>query len=80
MNRTILLKLIQGIVSRNGAPCPALQESSQLRELGFRSLDFAELCLRVEENVGHELDLGAGTVRQIQTVGDVCDLLEKLAA
>jgi acyl carrier protein len=80
MERTNILKLIQAIVSRQGSPGPALEENSDLQHVGFRSLDFAELCLRVEREIGRELNLGAGIIRRIQTVGDVCDLLQEIAA
>lgn len=79
MKRTNIIKLIQAIIARSGAPCPALTDKSDLRQVGFRSLDFAELCLRVERELGRELNLGAGFIRRIQTVGDVCDLLEEVS-
>ena len=78
MERTNILKLIQSIISRQGSPCPVLEDNSDLGQVGFRSLDFAELCLRVEREIGRELNLGAGIIRRIQTVGDVCDFLQEI--
>jgi acyl carrier protein len=79
MNRALILNLMRSILSRRGVSSPAVEEGASLAELGFRSLDFAELCLRVEECAGHELSLGAGVARRLQSVGDVCELLEELA-
>jgi len=43
---------------------PSLTADSSLRELGFRSIDFAALALRVEERAGRELDLSRGDLSQ----------------
>lgn len=51
---------------------PPLTTESSLRELGFRSIDFAALALRVEEAAGRELDLGAGDLAGgLETVADL---------
>lgn len=55
-------------------------ENADLREVGFRSLDFSELALRVEDEVGRELNFDAPALRRIATVGDVIDFLEGLTA
>jgi acyl carrier protein len=47
-----------------------------LREVAFRSLDFSELALRVEQSVGRELNFDAGRLRGIRTVGDVLDFFQ----
>jgi acyl carrier protein len=52
----------------------------ELAELGFRSLDFAELALRVEERLGRELNFGGAQLRRLATVGDVVELLRASAA
>lgn len=51
---------------------------SDLRAIGFRSLDFSELALRVEDEIGAELNFDAPGLRQIATVGDVLDFIELL--
>ncbi len=53
-------------------------DSAELAEIGFRSLDFSELALRVEDEVGMELNFEAAGLRAITTVGDVLDLLVEL--
>lgn len=53
-------------------------DNTDLREIGFRSLDFSELALRVEDEVGEELNFDAPELRQIATVGHVLDFLEQL--
>ena len=53
-------------------------DSTPLTDLGFRSLDFSELALRVEDEVGTELNFDAPGLRSIETVADVLDFLEQL--
>lgn len=51
---------------------PVLAPESTLRELGFRSIDFAAIALRVEERVGRELDFGSGDLTSgLATVADL---------
>ena len=52
-------------------------DEAELSEVGFRSLDFSELALRVEKSVGSELSFDAVTLREIRTVKDVLDFLEE---
>jgi acyl carrier protein len=61
MNAILLKKGLQAIEST----------SVSLRDIGFRSLDFSELALRVERKLGRELNFDAGLMRNIQTVDDV---------
>jgi acyl carrier protein len=53
---------------------------TELTELGFRSLDFSELALRLEERLGRELDFAGTELRRLATVGDVIDLLRASSA
>ncbi|MDQ4111832.1 MAG: acyl carrier protein, partial [Actinomycetota bacterium] len=46
--------------------------------IGFRSLDFSELALRVEDEIGDELNFEAAGLRSIETIGDVLDLLVEI--
>jgi acyl carrier protein len=48
-----------------------------LRELGFRSLDFSELALRVEQEIGRELNFDASKLRAIARVSDVLEFFEQ---
>lgn len=66
-----------GVLAAQGKTMP-LDEAADLREIGFRSLDFSELVLRVEDDVGRELNFDAPGLRRIATVGDVLDFLEML--
>ena len=63
-------------VARKQGGSATLTEESVLREVGFRSLDFSELALRVEQAVGRELNFDAGRLRGIRTVGDVLDFFQ----
>ena len=55
-----------------------LDDSTSLREIEFRSLDFSELALRVEDELDIELNFDAPGLRRIDTVGDVLDFLHQL--
>jgi acyl carrier protein len=80
MERSEIVELIQSILRRQGKDVPDLAESASLSEIAFRSLDFSELCLRVEQRLGRELSFGASTVRNVSTVGDVCDFVKQASA
>jgi acyl carrier protein len=64
-------------LTKQGKGLPAA-EDAELQDIGFRSLDFSELALRVEDEVGEELNFDAPGLRQIRTVGDVLDFIEIL--
>lgn len=49
------------------------EETADLRTLGFRSLDFSELALRVEDETGEELNFEADRLRAVHSVRDVLD-------
>ncbi len=55
-------------------------DAAELRQVGFRSLNFSELALRVEDEIGVELNFDAVKLRRIATVGDVLDFMEELQA
>jgi len=53
-------------------------DAARLADIGFRSLDFSELALRIEDEIGTELNFEAAGLRRIDTVGDVLDLLVEI--
>jgi acyl carrier protein len=65
------------VLESQGKQLPA-DDATLLTDLGFRSLDFSELALRVEDEVGTELNFDAPGLRSIETVADVLDFLEQL--
>ncbi len=65
------------VLTKQGKSLPD-DDSTPLDAIGFRSLDFSELALRVEDEIGAELNFDAPGLRQIQTVSDVLDFIEKL--
>ena len=79
MNRERIHQLMAEVLHAQGKVLPE-GENADLREVGFRSLDFSELALRVEDEVGRELNFDAPALRRIATVGDVIDFLEGLTA
>jgi len=50
-----------------------------MRDAGFRSLDFSEVALRLEDEIGHELNFQAAAMRQIATISDVIDFFVQAA-
>lgn len=76
MTRPQIIETILFILRKQGREFEELADGVTLREIGFRSLDFSELCLRVEEEIGRELNFAAAALRRIETVGDVCDFVE----
>jgi acyl carrier protein len=79
MDRDRIRAMMAEVLAAQGKDLPA-DESTDLREINFRSLDFSELALRVEDEVGTELNFDAPELRRIATVGDVLDFLEGLLA
>ena len=74
-----ILTELRAIYARRGVDIDPRPEMA-LADLGFRSLDFSELALRLEERLGRELNFGGGELRRLVTVGDVVDLLLTSAA
>jgi acyl carrier protein len=75
MERAQILALMQQVTRKQGGSI-TLTEESELREIDFRSLDFSELALRVEQVAGRELNFDAGRLRGIRTVADVLDFFQ----
>ncbi len=79
LTRERIRELMSAVLAARGDQLPG-DEGADLRGIGFRSLDFSELALRVEEEIDRELNFDAPGLRSIRTVGDVLDLLETLQA
>ena len=77
LTREQIRDLMGAVMKAQGKTLPA-EDSADLREIGFRSLDFSELALRVEDEIGDELNFDAPGLRQIVKVGDVLDFIEQL--
>lgn len=79
VSREDVRTMMAEVMRRQGKELPE-GDDAQLTEIGFRSLDFSELALRVEDEVGDELNFDAPGLRSIQTVGDVLDFIDQLQA
>ena len=79
LSRDQLRSLMGQVLTAQGKKLPDA-ESADLQTIGFRSLDFSELALRVEDEIGEELNFDAPELRKIATVSDVLDFLEQLQA
>lgn len=64
------------VLRTQGKELPA--DDAPLDQVGFRSLDFSELALRVEDETDQELNFEAAGLRQVRSVEDVLDLLVEL--
>jgi acyl carrier protein len=76
MDRTKILELMQEILRRQGKSAD-IAEDARLQDVGFRSLDFSELALRLETASGRQLDFDAAPLRAIVTVRDVLEFMER---
>ena len=79
LTRAHIRDLMGQVMKVQGKTLPE-NDDADLRAIGFRSLDFSELALRVEDEIGEELNFDAPGLRQIATVGDVLDFIERLQA
>jgi acyl carrier protein len=79
MKRSEILDLINYVMVKQGRPAIS-DENLTTRDANFRSLDFSEVALRIETKVGRELAFDAATMRRIETVSDVLDFFESVAA
>ena len=77
VSREQLRSLMGEVLTAQGKILPD-EDTAQLSQIGFRSLDFSELALRVEDEIDDELNFDAAGLRQINTVGDVLDLLTEI--
>jgi len=76
MQRIEILAMMKEILQRQGKTV-AFVEETPLQDVGFRSLDFSELALRVEMTSGKQMNFDAAPLRAIRTVRDVLDFLEQ---
>lgn len=65
-----VLGLMNEVLEQQGKQ-PVVDLTMPLREIGFRSLDFSELALRVEDEIGTEINFDAAKLRAINTPADV---------
>ena len=79
LERAVVRRMMADVLTKQGKELPA-NDDALLDDIGFRSLDFSELALRVEDEVGDELNFDAPGLRSIRTVGDVLDFIDQLTA
>ena len=77
LSRDAIRTMMAEVLQAQGKTMPA-SDAANLEQIGFRSLDFSELALRVEDEIGDELNFDAPELRQIATISDVLDFLEQL--
>lgn len=79
LSRNDVRTMMAEVLAKQGRELPD-DDAALLDDIGFRSLDFSELALRVEDEVGDELNFDAPGLRSIRTVSDVLDFIEQLTA
>ena len=77
LSRDQLKEMMAEVRRRQDKTMPE-SEDAALDEIGFRSLDFSELALRVEDELDEELNFDAPGLRSIRTVADVLDFIDEL--
>jgi acyl carrier protein len=76
VNNEHVYDLMKAILHRQGKDVSKVHEEATLRSIGFRSLDFSELCLKIELELGKELNFEGSTLRSIETVKDVFNFIQ----
>ncbi|QGF23591.1 polyprenol phosphomannose-dependent alpha 1,6 mannosyltransferase MptB [Raineyella fluvialis] len=77
LSRDQIRTMMAEVLANQGKTLPA-DDTAALDAIGFRSLDFSELALSVEDELGTELNFDAPGLRSITTVSDVLDFIEQL--
>ena len=77
LSREQVRSMMAEVLEAQGKELPE-GDDTLLTEIGFRSLDFSELALRVEDELDTELNFDAPGLRSIETVGDVLTFIEHL--
>lgn len=77
LSRDQIRTMMGGVLSAQGKELPD-DDATRLDAIGFRSLDFSELALQVEDELDTELNFDAPGLRSIETVGDVLDFIDEL--
>lgn len=77
LSRDQVKALMAEVLHKQGKELPE-SEATSLDEIGFRSLDFSELALKVEDELDEELNFDAPGLRAIRTVADVLDFIDEL--
>ena len=77
LSRAQVRSMMADVLTKQGKQLPESDDTA-LDEIGFRSLDFSELALRVEDELDDELNFDAPGLRAIRTVGDVLDFIAQL--
>ena len=79
MNRSEILDVMNMDMGKKGR-AEISDESQATRDANFRSLDFSEVALRIETQIGRELTFDAASMRQIETIKDVLNFFEQATA
>lgn len=73
MNQAQIVSIVNVVLVKRGKNPISEDLSLSLRAHGFRSMDFSEVALRVENATGNELIFDATVLRSIETFQDLVD-------
>ncbi|WP_040157634.1 acyl carrier protein [Nigerium massiliense] len=77
LSREQVREMMADVMAKQGKTLPD-DDATALDTFGFRSLDFSELALKVEDEIDEELNFDAPGLRSIETIGDVLDFIGQL--
>lgn len=77
LSRDQIRSMMAEVLAAQEKTLPA-DDGARLEDIPFRSLDFSELAVRVEDELDLELNFDAPGLRAIVTIGDVLDFMEML--
>jgi acyl carrier protein len=72
-----IIEVINIVLVKRGKESIETNLEINLRTHGFRSMDFSEVALRLEDRAGRELNFDAQQMRAITTFADVVDFFLK---
>jgi len=73
MDQAQIVSIVNVVLVKRGKNPISEDLSLSLRTHGFRSMDFSEVALRVENATGNELIFDATVLRSIETFQDLVD-------
>jgi acyl carrier protein len=76
MNEIEIVTQINKVLVKRGKMPIGSDLNILLRDHGFRSMDFSEVALRIEDEAGNELNFDANSMRAIETFRDVVDFFQ----
>jgi acyl carrier protein len=78
--KTTIKDAIEEIMRNNGRTAPIAESAQIVKDLGFTSLDVAELIAVLEMELDVDPFSGGASLMDVRTYGDFCAVYEKACA